>query len=229
MNANTELDLDQLHQAIIDKITAQFPDFRTVEDYGQDRKRLTTPACLIELADMEPVPEEDPGTEQLATLARFEARIIIGFRQLEAKREIRKLAAALGAFIHQQRWGKPVAPAEVTAITPDEFDPELDQFEVWRVEWQQIIHLGLNVWDGSSFPARMFVQLANKPLDPAQPVELQLEGGEVVMAEPVDPAEPGGLWREVTAPAESGVLYSHEPDTGVDHEADYDRLDGGDR
>lgn len=229
MSANTELDLDQLHQAIIDKIAAQFPEFVTVDDYSDDRTRLNTPACLVELTDMEGAPDDDPGTEQLAVTARFEARIIIGFRQLNAKRQIRKLAAALGAFVHQQRWGLPVSPAELLTITPDEFSPELDQFEVWRVEWQQVVHLGLSVWDGESFPARMYVQLANNTLDPAQPVELQLEGGDVVMAEPVDPENLGGLWREVSAPADAGVLYSYEPDTGIDHEPDYKRMDGEDR
>jgi hypothetical protein len=146
MNANTEIDLNQLHQSIIDAIAAQFPDLVTVDDYHEERNRLAIPACLIELADMEGSPDDDPGTEQLAMVARFEARIIIGFRTPHAKREIRKLAAAIGAFIQANRFGQPISPAEVTAITPDDFSPELDQYEVWRIEWQHIVHLGATVW-----------------------------------------------------------------------------------
>jgi|GEM_PF-805806 len=229
MDANTEIDLNQLHQSIIDAIALQFPDLATVDDYHEERKRLASPACLIELADMEGSPDDAPGTEQLAMLARFEARIIIGFRTANAKREIRKLAAAIGVFIQANRFGQPISPAEVTAITPDDFSPELDQYEVWRIEWQHIIHLGATVWDGNNFPARMEIQLGGNVYDPKQPIEVQLRSGQPVFAAPVDPENPAGAWQEVPAPASDGVLYSHDPDIGVDHEQDYDRLDGGDR
>lgn len=200
MNANTEINLDDVHQAILDKIAEQFPDLVTVADYWDDRKRLPVPACLVELTDMEGAPEDDPGTEQLAVLSRWEARIIIGFRTSSAKREIRKLAAALGAFIHQQRWGQPIGPAEVTAITPDEFSPELDQYEVWRVEWQQVLNLGLSVWDGASFPARMEIQLGGTEYNPAEPIEGQLRQGQPVLAEPLDSRRPcRGLARTASA------------------------------
>lgn len=158
MNADTEISLDDLHQAILDKIAAQFPDLVTVDDYRDDRKTLPVPACLVELTDMEGSPENDPGTEQLCVLSHWEARIIIGFRTADAKREIRKLAGALGAFVHLQRWGLPVSPAEVTSIGPDEFSPELDRYEVWRVEWQQRLNLGKSVWDNDgTIPTQVLV------------------------------------------------------------------------
>lgn len=143
---NTEIDLSAVHQSIIDAIVAAFPAVVTVEDYRENRKGLPLPAIMVELVDMEAAPDEDPGTEQLAMRTRFEARIIIGFRTANAEREIRKLAGALGAFVHQNRFGQPIEPAEVLTITPDDFDPDLDQYVVWRVEWQQILHLGATVW-----------------------------------------------------------------------------------
>lgn len=147
MGPDTEIDLSELHQAIIDRIAAQFPDVQTVTDYREeDRTRMPLPAILVELTDFEAVPDQDPGTGQLAMLARWEARIIIGWRTAAAQREVRKLAAALGAFAHLNRWGKPVEAAEVLTMTPDAFDPALDQFVVWRVEWAQIVHLGESVW-----------------------------------------------------------------------------------
>jgi hypothetical protein len=146
MNAVTEISLDALHQAIIDAVAGQFPDLATVEDYREDRKSLPLPAVLIELVDLEAAPDEDPGTGQLAMTARFEARVIIGFRTASAEREIRKLAAALGAFARLNRWGMPVGPAEVLTIGPDDFSPELDQYVVWRVDWAQVVHLGASVW-----------------------------------------------------------------------------------
>lgn len=150
-NANTTTTLDAVHEGIVSTIREAFPQLKTVEAYRLDRKNLPVPACLIELTEMETGVDPDPGTEQLAVLARFEAQFVIGFRQaglLNPKLEVRKLAAAFASFAKFQRWGCPIGPAEIVGIYGDDFDPELDQFEVWRVEWQQVIHLGETVWAG---------------------------------------------------------------------------------
>lgn len=141
------LDLDALHAAIVDRLAAAFPAVVTVEAYPDDRRTMRAPAILVDLEDFEAAPDDNPGTEQLPVVARFSARIVIGFRTANAKREIRKLAAAVGVFVHRNRWGQHVGPAEVLTITPDDFEPTLDQFEVWRVDWQQPLALGEGVWN----------------------------------------------------------------------------------
>lgn len=148
MDANTQTTLDAVHTGIVSAIQAQFPDLH-VEAYRLDRKLFPTPACLIELTEFEAY-DMDPGSEQFAANALFEARLIIGFRQgvKNPKLEIRKLAAAFCAFARSNRWGCPIGPAEVVGAYPDDFDPELDQYECWRVEWRQVIHLGESVWAG---------------------------------------------------------------------------------
>jgi len=148
-NAETEIDLDQLHQAIMDKIAAQFPNLKTVDDYSQARNRFTAPACFVELTQLD-AGEADPGTEQLQVAARFEAHLIIRFKKLEAKRAIRNLAGAFSAFLRNQRWGLPVGPAQFVAASPDEIagSESLDQYEVWTIEWEQEVHLGQSIWKG---------------------------------------------------------------------------------
>jgi hypothetical protein len=154
MNANTEVELGALHDAIVRDIQTAFPDLATVEFYRDDRKNLPAPACLLDLVEFEPSPEDDPGTEQLAVLAKFEASLVLGFRTDKAKLSARKLAAAFAAWLRLRRWshpteaGKklPTGPAVVTGCFKDDFSPELDQFEVWTVEWSQIVHLGNTVW-----------------------------------------------------------------------------------
>jgi hypothetical protein len=158
-NANTVTTLDAVHAGIVSAIRAQFPTLKTVEAYRLDRKNLPVPACLIEMTEMDAAPEIDPGTEQLAITARFEARFVIGFRQggNNPKLEVRKLAASFAAFARLKRWGCPIGPAEVIGAYQDDFDPELDQFECWRVEWQQVIHLGDTVWkDEGEVPTPFF-------------------------------------------------------------------------
>lgn len=142
------LDLDALHEAILDKIREKFPDLLTVEDYDADRKKLTVPAVLLELVDMEASPDDDGGSGQLPVVSKWAARVVFGFEQENVKREVRKLAGALGVFVHKNRWGQPVSPATVTIIGPDAFDPDFDRFEVWAVEWDQKLDLGENVWTG---------------------------------------------------------------------------------
>ena len=149
MDRNTEVTLDQVHDGIVATIQAQFPGLH-VEAYRLDRKGLPLPACLVELTELEVAPEHDPGTGQLAANATFEAQLVIGFRQglKNPKREIRNLAAAFAAFARLQRWGCPIGPAMVVGAYRDDFEPELDQYEVWKVEWQQVIHLGETIYKG---------------------------------------------------------------------------------
>lgn len=162
-DAHTEIDLEVLHAAIEAALCAQFPALRMVEFYREESDRQPPkpdqlPACLLELTELEPAPDVDPGTEQLAVHARFEARLIIGFRTPRAKLEIRQLAAAVAVWLRLRRWADPripagqaartlpTGPAEVIAILPDHFSPELDRYEVWRVEWRQLLHLGASIW-----------------------------------------------------------------------------------
>ncbi len=159
MNANTTTTLDAVHNGIIAAIQDQFPALRTVEACRLDRKNLPTPACLVELTEMEVETDSDPGTGQLAVMASFEALFVIGFRQgmQNPKLAVRKLAASFAAFARLQRWGCPIGPAEVVSCVQDDFDPELDQYECWRVEWRQIIHLGATEWvDGGVVPEPVF-------------------------------------------------------------------------
>lgn len=152
-NANTFVTLDDLHAAIVGSIAAKFPSLATVEAYRLDRKSLPVPAVLIALTELEADQDApDPGTGQLAVMARFEAVAVVGFRTTNAKLEVRKLAAALAHFALRNRWGCPVGPAEIIGCYQDDFYPELDQYECWRIEWRQIVHIGSSVWIDNGTP-----------------------------------------------------------------------------
>lgn len=153
MNRDTEITLDQVHDGIVATIKAEYPDLH-VEAYREERKLPADllPACLVELTELEDASELDPGTDQLAVTATFEALLVLGFRAQPGKNpklEIRRLAASFAAFVRLQRWGCPIGPAQVVGAYPSDFEPELDQYEVWRVEWQQVLHLGKSVWNAT--------------------------------------------------------------------------------
>lgn len=150
--ANTiiETDIVGLYAAIVAAISAQFPTLATVEfdDAGEDRELPPVPACLLQLTEFEAEPDLDPGTDQICVMARFEAELVLGFRTPEVKRSARVLAAAMCAFLHKLRHfpnGKAGA-IEVLGAWPSQFKPQLDQYEVWRVEWRQPLYLGESVW-----------------------------------------------------------------------------------
>lgn len=148
-NANTEITIEGVHDAIIESIRNKFPSLVTVEAYLLDRQNLSAPACLLELSELEATADAaDPGTEQTAVTARFSVLLAIGFRQgrYNPKMEIRKLAASMLDFLRLQRFGLPIGPAQIVGAYPDSFDPDLDQYECWRIDFANVLHLGKSIW-----------------------------------------------------------------------------------
>lgn len=147
-DSNTEVDLDALHDAIAKQIAEAFPSFVTVEFYREDEdEKIPTPAILLEMTEAEPAPEHDAGTGQWPALVRFEARILMSARSRGAKREIRKAATALAAWLNLRRFsGVRADECHVIACERDEFTPKRDKFELWRVEWVQLVMFGTSAW-----------------------------------------------------------------------------------
>ena len=162
MNVLDGTDLDAMHAAIVTTSAAAFPGVH-FEFYRVDRRNLPfgdglaghSPRayCLLDLAEMD-ASEFDPGTTQQAVTARFEAEFIIKSLQDDSRLLIRTLAGSFAAFLRRQvRWpGVVNGGIKVTGCYKDDFNPELDQFEVWRVEWMQDVWLGAGV-DLHVFPA----------------------------------------------------------------------------
>jgi hypothetical protein len=151
-------DIDALHQGILNSLASQFPQLHTIQDYPDDRRRIQSPAVLLELTEFTPVTDDQSGTEQMVVDALFELRYIVGFRGENQGRLIRRNVAAMAQFIHHQRWGHPVQPAQVSVCEPDEFSPDLDQYLVWRIEFSHQIFLGKSVFvDDSVRPDEVYV------------------------------------------------------------------------
>lgn len=162
MNIDTRIDLNILHAQIVADIRAQFPMLATVEFYRPERTQLAIPACLLSMTELEAAEDEDPGTEQIAVYAHFDAQLIVSFKQLNAKNSIRNLAGAMLAFLRKRKWSDPANPGkklptgeclpvgayedDFASMMAGQRDTPLDQFEIFRVEWRQLIHLGETVW-----------------------------------------------------------------------------------
>jgi hypothetical protein len=159
MSADTHITLEELHATITAAIQTKFPALQTVEFYREDRDQVEAPACLLELCEFEGAPHEDPGTGQFAVMARFEADLVLGFRTPAVKLSARVLAASLATFINEARWpGGKTGPAEAIHAYKNDFKPHLDKYEVWTVEWRQIVHLGESIWNDEGItPTTVFI------------------------------------------------------------------------
>lgn len=144
------LNVDAWHEAIIAAIQGAFPQLRTVSAYPRESGKIMTPACFVSLVDCQP--SRDPGTSQVEFVARWEALVVLGFKDEQAKRSVRALALDLGRYIYGQRWGVACGPARLEGVQPDAFSPELDQYETWRVDWTQDFMLGENQWKDTGTP-----------------------------------------------------------------------------
>ncbi len=137
--------ITDLHNAILAEITTTITGIETYGSYPKLRTAIKTPAVFIDLAALEP--GIDPGTEELALLARFEARVVLGSND-NACLNVRELAAEVARIIHKNNFGLQVKPAALVSVNPDNFRPEIDAYEIWLVEWLHEIHIGQSVWDG---------------------------------------------------------------------------------
>ncbi len=175
-------DFETFFAAIVDHLADSFPAVPTVEEYPRLRKAIAAPAILLELADLTPI--EDPGTEQLAVAARFEARVIFDQAPVHqgAKPDLQclALAAAVGLSIFKKgRFGVPGAgSAKEVRIEPDRFKPELSAYSVWLVEWTHEIRLGDSVWDGAGVaPTTIYAGTSPAIGDGHEPDYTEVTGG----------------------------------------------------
>jgi hypothetical protein len=161
MDVNDGTDLAAMHQAITQTMAAAFPGvhvefYRDEDPEGRrvlplgDGVGANPPKAyvLLELSEMERGDSADPGTEQQPLMARFEAEVIVKSLQADAKVKVRVLAGSIAAYLRSRsRWpGVLNGSMRVTGCYKDDFSPDLDKFQVWRVEWVQEIWLGAGVW-----------------------------------------------------------------------------------
>ena len=161
------VNIEVLLAAIVADLRAGFPQLVTVEEYSDEfmaaQAPLATPAVLVDLFEIEPQPDEDPGTGQTAVTLRFEATVVLGFSEPAVERAVRVIAADLSHRISGSRFGQHIGPAVLVGVEPQNFAPELDQYVAWRIEWfHRPAYLGAAEWPEAGTPATE-VRLSEEP------------------------------------------------------------------
>lgn len=143
----------QVHNAIVTQLSGLLTQFGIVyvQDYPRQVDKLEVPAVLLDVEQMDVL--NDPGTEQTRMSLRFSAVVVVGSLRndaagLDPRMSVRVLAMAVAHAINRQRWGiDGCGPAKVQQVQPDAFDPRLDRFECWRIEWTHEVMVGDDIWN----------------------------------------------------------------------------------
>ena len=129
---------------ICETIKIGIPEIYTCCSYPRMRCELVAPACFVEVSEFDL--GSNPGTEELAVVGQFEARLVVDRTIEDSEFVIRELALKLANLINQNTFESNVSPAKIKSIEPDGFKPELDAFLVWCVTWSHEFHVGENIW-----------------------------------------------------------------------------------
>ncbi|WP_353271852.1 hypothetical protein [Wolbachia endosymbiont (group A) of Nomada goodeniana] len=144
------MNFKDLHNAICTTLKKEISVIQTCEVYPAMRKELIAPAVFVELSSFEK--GHDPGTEELALKARFEARIVIDSTIENAPIIVRTLAAEVARVVNKNTWNvEKVSPGEFISAEVDRFRPELDAYLVWMVDWVHEVHVGRSIWEEGKF------------------------------------------------------------------------------
>jgi len=159
---NTPVNITTLHANIKTTLAAQFPTC-VVDYYPRPGDKITTPAILLELDDMQADSPDDMGTEQTPITMMWRAYIVRDYKH-GSKLAVRTLAAAVLAFIRGKRWECPVGRAVAIGAFPDRFQGDTQEYECMRVEFEHEAILGTDVWiDDGDEPTEVNVSEQGNP------------------------------------------------------------------
>lgn len=138
------------HNAIEAALNA-IPNVREVALYdANELDKVTTPAILIELGEMDPADTRTGG--RLAVNMDMRLHCILSVKTPQVQMEVRNFAAVVMSVIHRNRFGLAGAaewPQRLSAF-PGMFKPDEKGYESWVVNWTQTVHLGA-VWEDKDF------------------------------------------------------------------------------
>lgn len=160
--------LRALHQGVLGTLAARYAErVQTIaaydpfaaDDDGAPRT-LTTPALLLELAAIDPGP--DDGTDRQPLRLSWTLHCVLSVLTEEVQVELREFAADVLACVRHNRWGYPLAVRAPQALSaqPGEFRPGLAGYDSWAVTWEQDAFLGPNAWAGGLAPAEVWIGFA---------------------------------------------------------------------
>lgn len=143
-------ELTDFYAAVINQLKENYPNVPTVMDYEDfdEEKSIQLPAIFVNLFD-EFEKDTDLGTNQLSIKGRCEAFVCFSFKERRVKTKLKQFCANLADFIDGKTWGMEIGMAEFLGCYPDDLNNKAENLVVRKLEWNQTIYIGDNIWDNS--------------------------------------------------------------------------------
>lgn len=130
-------------------VTAYFkkvaPWASVVDSYPEETVKHIAPASIFwGITEIEPASDRDNGSGEMELQLSVTVLVAVSTQEANSELLVRELATVLIANIHKSRLasGAGYKPARVTRSAASEFEPHLDGFSVWAVEFEQSIVIG---------------------------------------------------------------------------------------
>lgn len=133
--------LTDYHQAVKKWLADNLPWLNSVDFYPETQTALKAPCAFFGVMDWERS-ETQPMNGQLAVTLNCEILAVLGMAEAQYQLEIRNAAMAIGLKVEECRFGMAIEPAVFVSAEPDAFNPELDEYAVWSIRFNQDVEVG---------------------------------------------------------------------------------------
>lgn len=133
--------LTDYHQAVKQWLADNLPWLNSVDFYPETKTSLKAPCAFFGVMDWERS-ETQPMNGQLAVTLNCEILAVLGMAEAQYQLEIRNAAMAIGLKVEESRFGMAIEPAVFVSAEPDAFNPELDEYAVWSIRFNQDVEVG---------------------------------------------------------------------------------------
>lgn len=137
--------LTDYHNKVTQWLADNLPWLKSVESYPETQTALVTPCAFFAVMDWERS-EYQPMNGQMAVTLNCEILAVLGMADAQYQLEVRNAAMAIGLKVEEARFGMPIEPAVFVSAEPDAFNPELDDYAVWSIRFNQDVEVGEDVF-----------------------------------------------------------------------------------
>lgn len=137
--------LNDYHDNVKQWLIDQMPWFESVDLYPETQTALKTPCIFFGVLDWERA-EEQPMNGQMAVTLNCEILAVLGMADEKYQLEVRNAAMAISLKVEESRFGMPIEPAIFVSAEPDAFNPELDDYAVWSIRFNQTVEVGVDAF-----------------------------------------------------------------------------------
>ncbi|WP_067096179.1 hypothetical protein [Marinomonas atlantica] len=170
------INLNEHAQAVISHLTEKFNGtLHSIEEYPDEFGSIQAPCAFFGVLDWERA-EEQRMTGELTVDLNCQLLIVFGQDGTVSQNDVRNRAMGASLFIDDQNFGLDAEPARFISAQPFAFDPDLEQYVVWSVDFKQEIDIGVDQFDAvpDFQPTGIFLRetVCRTDEDPGEYVEL---------------------------------------------------------